>query len=150
VAARVFCGVFARRRVSDGFAWWIYAFSAPARGHILRSIIWSIYVMSKMCHAVESEEASMDEIHNVPTCSDSCWENCAHGNKLSVASGEMERLSTQTSPCVTPYGTPIFSRASSFSSFASCFSRFGMFFVQYSLITEILTLLSLLLFALLV
>jgi len=80
--------------------------------------------MSKMCHAVESEEASMDEIHNVPTCSDSCWENCAHGNKLSVASGEMERLSTQTSPCVTPYGTPIFSRASSFSSFASCFSRF--------------------------
>ncbi|KAM0913984.1 hypothetical protein ACQ4PT_011814 [Festuca glaucescens] len=35
----------------------------------------------------------------------------------------MERLSTQTSPCGTPYGTPLFSRASSFSSFASCFSR---------------------------
>ncbi|KAM0821117.1 hypothetical protein ACQ4PT_063522 [Festuca glaucescens] len=35
----------------------------------------------------------------------------------------MERLSTQTSPCDTPYGTPLFSRASSFSSFASCFSR---------------------------
>jgi 1-phosphatidylinositol-3-phosphate 5-kinase len=103
--------------------------------------------MSKMCHAVESEEANVDVVHNVPTCSDSCWENCTHIKKISVPSGEMERLSTQTSPCGTPYGTPLYSRASSFSSFASCFSRFGMFFVQYSLITEIITRLSLLLFA---
>lgn len=80
--------------------------------------------MSKMCHAVESEEANVDVVHNVPTCSDSCWENCTHIKKISVPSGEMERLSTQTSPCGTPYGTPLYSRASSFSSFASCFSRF--------------------------
>lgn len=100
------------------------AFSAPARSHIVRSIIWSIYVMSKMCHAVESEEANMDGIHNGPTCSDSCWENCSHGNKLSVVHGAMERLHMQASPCSTPYGTPLFSRESSFSSFASCFSRF--------------------------
>ncbi|CAM0883858.1 unnamed protein product [Alopecurus aequalis] len=77
-----------------------------------------------MCHAVESEEAKMDEIQGVPTCSDSCWENCAHGDRISVANGEMGRLSLQASPCATPYGTPRFSRQSSFSSFVSCFSRF--------------------------
>jgi 1-phosphatidylinositol-3-phosphate 5-kinase len=95
--------------------------------------------MSKMCHAAESEEANMDGVHNAPTCSDSCWENCAHGNKLSVVNGETERPRIQISPCGTPYGTPLFSRESSFSSFASCFSRLGMFSVHSSLIAEIST-----------
>ena len=95
-----------------------------------------------MCHAAESEEANMDGIHNVPTCSDSSRENCTHGNKLSVVKREIERLNMQASPSGTPYGTPLFSRESSVSSFASCFSRFGKFFVHYSLIAEILPLLS--------
>ncbi|KQK10843.1 putative 1-phosphatidylinositol-3-phosphate 5-kinase FAB1D isoform X1 [Brachypodium distachyon] len=80
--------------------------------------------MSKMCHARESEEASIDGVYNVLACSDSCCEKCGHGNKSSFINGEMERLSMQTSPCSTPYGTPRFSRESSFSSFASCLSRF--------------------------
>ena len=99
--------------------------------------------MSKMCHAAESEEGNMDGIHDVPTCSDSGWENSVHGNKSSVVKGEMGRLSMQASPCATPYGTPRFSRESSFSSFVSCFSKFGKFFVHYSLIAEILPLIYL-------
>lgn len=85
--------------------------------------------MNKMCHAVEPEEATMDGDNNVLTCSDSCWYKCNHGIDSSVANGDMEWLSMQTSSCgtpySTPYGTPRFSRGSSSSSFDSCFSSFG-------------------------
>lgn len=87
--------------------------------------------MSKMCHAVESEEATMDGDNNVLTCSDSCWYKCSHGIDSSVTNGEMEWLNMQTSSCgtpySTPYGTPRFSRGSSSSSFGSCFSSFGKY-----------------------
>lgn len=71
----------------------------------------------------------MDGDNNVLTCSDSCWYKCNHGIDSSVANGDMEWLSMQTSSCgtpySTPYGTPRFSRGSSSSSFDSCFSSFG-------------------------
>ncbi|KAL5228542.1 hypothetical protein ABZP36_016807 [Zizania latifolia] len=81
--------------------------------------------MSKMCHARESEDTTMDDAHNTHICSTSCYNMCGHGDKSSVIDDEMGWLSMETSPCSTPYGTPPFSRESSCLSFASCFSSLG-------------------------
>ncbi|XP_062227368.1 1-phosphatidylinositol-3-phosphate 5-kinase FAB1A-like [Phragmites australis] len=81
--------------------------------------------MSKMCHACESEETTLDEVHIGLTCSNYCCQKCNRGEKTSVINGETDWLNMDASPCSTPYGTPIFSRESSFSSFASCFSSLG-------------------------
>ncbi|CAN6197799.1 unnamed protein product [Urochloa humidicola] len=81
--------------------------------------------MSKMCHACVSQETTMDEVNIDLTCSTSCCKMCDHGEETSIVTGEVDWLHMDSSPCSTPYGTPIFSRENSFSSFASCFSSLG-------------------------
>ncbi|TVU36332.1 hypothetical protein EJB05_18264 [Eragrostis curvula] len=81
--------------------------------------------MSKMCHAFESEETTVDGVCYGLACSNSCCKKCDHGEASLVNNGELDWLSMDTSPSSTPYGTPIFSRENSFSSFASCFSSLG-------------------------
>ncbi|CAL5080256.1 unnamed protein product [Urochloa decumbens] len=81
--------------------------------------------MSKMCHACVSKETTMDEVSMDLTCSTSCCKMCDHGEGTSVVTGEVNWLHMDSSPCSTPYGTPMFSRENSFSSFASCFSSLG-------------------------
>uniref|UniRef100_K3ZPZ0 1-phosphatidylinositol-3-phosphate 5-kinase n=1 Tax=Setaria italica TaxID=4555 RepID=K3ZPZ0_SETIT len=78
--------------------------------------------MSKMCHACVSKETTMDEVNIDLTCSTSCCKMCDHGEGSSIVTGEVNWLHMDSSPCNTPYGTPMFSRENSFSSFASCFS----------------------------
>nr|CAB3456597.1 unnamed protein product [Digitaria exilis] len=82
--------------------------------------------MSKMCHACGSEEITMDEVNIMdPTCSTSCCKMCNPGEGSSIVTGEINWFPMDSSPCSTPYGTPVFSRENSFSSFASCFSSLG-------------------------
>ncbi|OEL23742.1 1-phosphatidylinositol-3-phosphate 5-kinase FAB1A, partial [Dichanthelium oligosanthes] len=81
--------------------------------------------MSKMCHACASEETTMDEVNIDLTCSTSCSKMCDHGDVSSIVTGEINWLPMDSSPCTTPYGTPMFSSENSFSSFASCFSSLG-------------------------
>jgi len=81
--------------------------------------------MSKMCHACASEETTMSEANIDLTCSTSCCKMCDHGEGSSIATGEINWSTMDSSPCSTPYGTPIFTRENSFSSFASCFSSLG-------------------------
>ncbi|KAJ1286455.1 hypothetical protein BS78_03G353100 [Paspalum vaginatum] len=81
--------------------------------------------MSKMCHACTSEETSMNDANIDLTCSTSFCKMCDHGEGSSIVTGEINWLNMDPSPCSTPYGTPMFSRENSFSSFASCFSSLG-------------------------
>ncbi|OEL18132.1 1-phosphatidylinositol-3-phosphate 5-kinase FAB1B, partial [Dichanthelium oligosanthes] len=48
-----------------------------------------------------------------------------HGEDSSIVTSEINWLIMDSSPCSSPYGTPMFSRENSFSSFASCFSSLG-------------------------
>uniref|UniRef100_A0A0D9XBX8 1-phosphatidylinositol-3-phosphate 5-kinase n=1 Tax=Leersia perrieri TaxID=77586 RepID=A0A0D9XBX8_9ORYZ len=59
----------------------------------------------------------MDGVEDGLICSTSCYKMCGHDDN-----GEVGWLNMEISPCNTPYGTPLFSRESSCSSFASCFS----------------------------
>ncbi|XP_006660485.1 putative 1-phosphatidylinositol-3-phosphate 5-kinase FAB1D [Oryza brachyantha] len=86
--------------------------------------------MNKMCHAHESEDATMDGVDDNFICSTSCYKMCGNGEKSSIIDGDMGWLSMEISPCSTPYGTPPFSRESSCSSFASCFSSLDEYLVE--------------------
>ncbi|KAF8753235.1 hypothetical protein HU200_011686 [Digitaria exilis] len=87
--------------------------------------------MSKMCHACASEEITMDEVNIIdPTCSTSCCKICNPGEGSSIVTGEINWFPMDSSPCSTPYGTPVFSRENSFSSFASCFSSLNSDFEE--------------------
>ncbi|KAG2633689.1 hypothetical protein PVAP13_2NG029300 [Panicum virgatum] len=81
--------------------------------------------MSKMCHVCASKETTMDEVNIDLTCSTSCSKMCDHSEGLSIVTDETNWLHMDSSPCSTPYGTPMISRENSFSSFASCFSSLG-------------------------
>ncbi|RCV28347.1 hypothetical protein SETIT_5G398600v2 [Setaria italica] len=78
-----------------------------------------------MCHACASEETNMNEVNFDLACSTSCYKMCDHGDGSSTVTGEINWLTMDSSPCSTPYGSPMFSRENSFSSFASCFSSLG-------------------------
>lgn len=67
----------------------------------------------------------MDGVDDGLICSTSCYKMCGHADKSSIIDGEIGWPSMEISPCSTPYGTPLFSRESSCSSFASCFSSLG-------------------------
>ncbi|KAF8716497.1 hypothetical protein HU200_026282 [Digitaria exilis] len=64
----------------------------------------------------------MNEVSMDLTCSTSCYKMCDHAEGSSIVTGEINWLTMDSSPCSTPYGTPIFSRENSFSSFSSCLS----------------------------
>lgn len=64
----------------------------------------------------------MNEVNTDVTCSTSFCKMCDHGEGSSVVTGDINWLTMDSSPCSTPYGTPLFSRENSLSSFASCFS----------------------------
>jgi 1-phosphatidylinositol-3-phosphate 5-kinase len=81
--------------------------------------------MSRTCHACESEETELDDVYTGLASTSSCCKKCDHGDMPSVDNDAMDWLSMDISPSATPYGTPIFSRESSFSSFTSCFSSLG-------------------------
>ncbi|CAO1942464.1 unnamed protein product [Urochloa humidicola] len=78
-----------------------------------------------MCHASASEDTTMDEVDIDLTCSTSSYKMCDHGEGSPTITGEINWLTMDSSPCSTPYGSPMFSRENSFSSFASCFSSLG-------------------------
>uniref|UniRef100_A0A0E0J8E5 1-phosphatidylinositol-3-phosphate 5-kinase n=1 Tax=Oryza nivara TaxID=4536 RepID=A0A0E0J8E5_ORYNI len=86
--------------------------------------------MRKMCHSCESEDATMDGVDDGLICSTSCYNMCGHADKSSIIDGEIGCPSMEISPCNTPYGTPLFSRESSCSSFASCFSSLDDYLVE--------------------
>ncbi|CAL4972891.1 unnamed protein product [Urochloa decumbens] len=78
-----------------------------------------------MCHACASEDTTMNEVNIDLTCSTSSYKMCDHGDGSSTVTSETNWLTMDLSPCSTPYGSPMFSRENSFSSFASCFSSLG-------------------------
>uniref|UniRef100_A0A0E0LZ56 PIPK domain-containing protein n=1 Tax=Oryza punctata TaxID=4537 RepID=A0A0E0LZ56_ORYPU len=77
-----------------------------------------------------SEDATMDGVDDGLICSTSCYKMCGHADKSSSTDDEIGWPSMEISPCSTPYGTPLFSRESSCSSFASCFSSLDDYLVE--------------------
>jgi 1-phosphatidylinositol-3-phosphate 5-kinase len=67
----------------------------------------------------------MNDVNTDLACSTSCYKMCDHGAGSSTVTGDINWLTMDSSPCSTPYGSPMFSRENSFSSFASCFSSLG-------------------------